>query len=436
MEITNNSVAIIGAGISGIATAKIFKQNNIPFDWFEKGSYAGGLWNCKNDNGFTRAYDSLCLNLSKNSFGFSDYPMPKDYSYFPNHVQVMKYIQSYLDKFSLSNLIKFNHHVTNIDWDPEKEEWVLTINDKIYRYKHIVVSIGNFNMPQYPSWAKDCKVPYMHSQQYKNPEIFKDKRILLVGIGSSSHDISLDAVPVAKEVAILVRRGASLYPKILWNLIPIDSMQILNRILYKVGLKPLPHRVVAPTVRKIVVAYYGDQEKIYKIPYVKIPTLVTDQFMEYLKTNKIKILPDIEKISDQEFTFKNGVTYKPDMVVFCTGYTHKEPFLEKSKYITNDDLQFRNMFLDLTPLNHKNIYFIGYANAVGSQSLLSEKQAIYVANLIKGKFKEPDLEKKKQIVKEQWEELEHDYVMNKITEHAVFIYNYMYLLDQIQKENY
>jgi cation diffusion facilitator CzcD-associated flavoprotein CzcO len=44
-------VCIIGAGSSGLVTAKILKQKGLAFDCFEKGSDIGGMWRYENDNG-------------------------------------------------------------------------------------------------------------------------------------------------------------------------------------------------------------------------------------------------------------------------------------------------------------------------------------------------------------------------------------------------
>ncbi|HPQ85931.1 MAG TPA: NAD(P)-binding protein, partial [Actinomycetota bacterium] len=45
------TACVIGAGAAGLAAGKALKDRNIDFDWFEKGSYVGGLWQIDNDNG-------------------------------------------------------------------------------------------------------------------------------------------------------------------------------------------------------------------------------------------------------------------------------------------------------------------------------------------------------------------------------------------------
>ena len=40
-----DKVCIIGAGFSGLATAKTFRERGIPFDCLEREKDIGGLWN-------------------------------------------------------------------------------------------------------------------------------------------------------------------------------------------------------------------------------------------------------------------------------------------------------------------------------------------------------------------------------------------------------
>jgi cation diffusion facilitator CzcD-associated flavoprotein CzcO len=42
---------IIGAGISGLSTAKALKDKGVPFDCFEMSDQVGGNWVFKNRNG-------------------------------------------------------------------------------------------------------------------------------------------------------------------------------------------------------------------------------------------------------------------------------------------------------------------------------------------------------------------------------------------------
>lgn len=48
------------------------------------------------------------------------------------------------------------------------------------------------------------KGQYFHSRQYKHPDVFKDKRVLVVGMGNSGTDIAVEASHLAKKVSLLM----------------------------------------------------------------------------------------------------------------------------------------------------------------------------------------------------------------------------------------
>src|SRR5690554_8135614 len=63
----------------------------------------------------------------------------------------------------------------------------------------------------------------MHAAQYKNAEVFRDKRVLVVGCGNSGADITVDAVHQAASVDLSVRRGYYFLPKFLFGK-PVDTL--------------------------------------------------------------------------------------------------------------------------------------------------------------------------------------------------------------------
>lgn len=69
--------AIIGAGSSGIATAKVLKERGLAFDCYEKSDRVGGNWVFRNTNGMSACYRGLFINTSKTRMAYSDFPMPE-----------------------------------------------------------------------------------------------------------------------------------------------------------------------------------------------------------------------------------------------------------------------------------------------------------------------------------------------------------------------
>ncbi|TQR82203.1 NAD(P)/FAD-dependent oxidoreductase, partial [Mycobacterium hodleri] len=57
--------AIIGAGISGLTSAKNLADAGIEYDCFESSDRVGGNWAFRNPNGHSSAYRSLHIDTSR-----------------------------------------------------------------------------------------------------------------------------------------------------------------------------------------------------------------------------------------------------------------------------------------------------------------------------------------------------------------------------------
>ena len=79
---------IIGAGASGLAIAKNFKQRGIPFDCLEREGDLGGLWNIGTDSGIV--YETTHLVSASYSTSYDDLPMGDDmFPPYPNHAEIL-----------------------------------------------------------------------------------------------------------------------------------------------------------------------------------------------------------------------------------------------------------------------------------------------------------------------------------------------------------
>lgn len=146
MEISDytNKYCIIGAGSSGLAAAKNLKQYGIPFDVIEREDEVGGIWNY--DKPHSSIYKSTHLISSKPLTEFTDFPIPKDYPDYPNHVQVLEYFRSYARAFGLYENIQFNTTVEKIE--QAGEYWDVSLNSAVIRrYRGVIIANGHLWNP-------------------------------------------------------------------------------------------------------------------------------------------------------------------------------------------------------------------------------------------------------------------------------------------------
>ncbi len=376
-------VCIIGAGSSGIAACKVFQENNIDFDCYEKGSDVGGLWWYENDNGQNSIYKSLCINTSKEMMAYSDYPMPKDYPDYPDHTQIFDYFTSYVHHFGFRPKIQFKTSVTHVEKKGDKY-LVTTGNNAAREYDALVVCNGHHWNPRYAGFSGSFDGETLHAHDYKTPNQFKDKRVLIIGIGNSGVDIASELTTFAKKVVLSTRSGAYIIPKYLFG-IPTDH----------ISKPPLAYAPLALQRLALTAALrlnIGRQDS-YGVPVPKRPILaehptISNVFLNNVRDGKIQIKPNITTLKQNEIVFEDGTKESFDAIIHCTGYKMTFPFFDES-IISIKDNQVELYHKVVDPTN-KNLFFIGLIQPLGAIMPLSEAQAKWVASILTGKSKLPD----------------------------------------------
>jgi len=136
-------VAVIGAGMAGLLTARELKREGHRVIVFEKSNRLGGTWVYDPrvetdplglDQGreivHSSMYRSLRVNLPRRLMGFLDYPFsPKeggDPREFPGHEEVLRYLEDFARDFGLIELIRLGHEVVRVERVNEgSHEWVI-----------------------------------------------------------------------------------------------------------------------------------------------------------------------------------------------------------------------------------------------------------------------------------------------------------------------
>ena len=199
-------VCIIGAGGSGIVACQVLNARGIPFDCFEKGSQVGGNWRYENDNGMSSAYRSLHINTSRRVMAFKTLPMPDHFPDYPNHFQMAAYFDEYADHFGLREKIRFRTEVVSVE--PADGEWEVTVEDadgerETERYRAVLVANGHHWDPRWPEpafpGAEEFEGEQMHAHHYREPDVLRGKRVLVLGIGNSAVDIAVESSRIADE---------------------------------------------------------------------------------------------------------------------------------------------------------------------------------------------------------------------------------------------
>jgi dimethylaniline monooxygenase (N-oxide forming) len=209
-------VAIVGAGAAGLASARHVSAQGIHCEVFEMASELGGTWVYTDDIGtdqygfpvYTAMYKGLRANLPKEVMGFPDFPISERDGSYLSQAEILDFLNTYANHFKLKELIRFNQMVTEIR--PFEDKWRIKSLHRISKqesvdiYDVVMICNGHYNTPIIPDLPGQelFQGKILHSHHYRSVDLFKGKRVLVIGAGPSGLDIAFQISPVAGNIVI------------------------------------------------------------------------------------------------------------------------------------------------------------------------------------------------------------------------------------------
>ena len=408
------TVAIIGAGIAGLCTAKTLLALGYRVTVFEKEPDLGGVWSS------ARRYPGLTTQNPRETYCFSDWPMPADYPEWPSGAQMQAYLQSYADRFDVTPCIRFSTPIDRAEPLPDDAGWRLawTTSGESHEagFDWLIACNGIFSIPAVPSWpgtdafaAAGGQV--LHTSQFTDPEAARGRHVLVVGYGKSSCDVANAVAPISASTSMIVRHLIWKIPKRIGGVLNFKHL-FLNRMgeglfpwlelkgfeafLHGPG-KPLRNGMLG-TVQAIIGRQLG-LKTLGLDPGTPLETiarstvsLVTDGFYDKIGSGRIDFRRDSEivELMPGKAHLSDGSTLPADIVICGTGWHQRVDFLPDAmrRKVTDAQGNFR-LYRAMVPLGVPRLLFNGYTSSFFCQ-LNAEMGAIWLAALMAGKLDLPD----------------------------------------------
>lgn len=317
-------VGIVGAGPAGLAAAEALDRAGIEFEVLERHAAVGGIWDI--DNPGSPMYESAHFISSKTLSGFDGFPFPDHYPDYPTRPQVLDYVRAFARDRELEDRITLSAGVESAERGADG--WQVRLADGGSRtFSHLVAATGHQWEPRMPSYPGDFTGEEVHSSEYRSPELFRDRRVLIVGAGNSGCDIACDAAASGSAAALSVRRGYWFFPKHLFGK-PSD--------VFAHGGPTLPLRLEQLLLTGAIKLLVGDLTN-YGLPapdhrVLESHPIMNTQVLHYIGQGDLVARADVAELRGDRVLFRDGVEESFDLIVWATGYEVSLPFLDSGLF--------------------------------------------------------------------------------------------------------
>lgn len=204
-------IAIIGAGVAGIASAKVLKRLGHEVIVFERNTRPGGVW--------AEAYPGVHLQVMSNLYGFTDFPWPFEHADYPSAAEVLRYVDATIAHFGLD--VRVSHRVLHLT--RKEEGWSVEVaspsGTETTEFDAVVVCSGNFgekavlDLPGREIFGGEILTQHDVSDFNR----LMGKTVAIVGFGKSALDMVSFALPHARQVHHIFREARWLVPEKLFG---------------------------------------------------------------------------------------------------------------------------------------------------------------------------------------------------------------------------
>jgi hypothetical protein len=222
---------VVGAGPAGLAGMSALRRAGVPYVGIEAHSAVGGIWDVSNP--LSAVYEGMRTVTSRYTT-YLGAPAPDDWPHYLPHAQAHQYLCDFAASEGLLPTIEFNTRYVSAEKTP-RGTWRVALrrtdrDETTQReFRGIVFATGAHHRevtaipPMLKQQAEAAGVELLHSADYKRPEPFAGKRVLVVGVGNSGSDIADKISQVTARTLLAIRTTPWINPQTLFG-VPCDKL--------------------------------------------------------------------------------------------------------------------------------------------------------------------------------------------------------------------
>lgn len=417
MDLTQiKTVGIIGAGVSGLVTARVLLAQGIRCTLFERDAILGGVW--------AHGYSNFGAQVQRELYEFPDWPLPPEVPDFTPGPVIQRYLEDYAKHFGVWPRIRFNASVTMLQKRRSGTTgWVIAYEQDGSHLEEefdlVVVCVGLYSttphMPRFPGQDR-FQGEIMHISSLKSREQLKGKKVTVVGYGKSATDAAVESAAGALQTTIIFREPHWPVPPKLAGVLPF-KWAMLSRLTSTLiplyyrpsGVEHAVHTLGKPLVwlwwrlvelLLVVQCRLGSRfgTRVSLVPRVPVEVdtfseatmLPRPEFYRFVRNGLITPQrTEIAEYTPRGMRLKNGANLEADSVVLATGWqTDYAFFSETMRSSLNFEDDGLYLYRQMVHPDVPNLVFVGSASTILS-ILTYSLQARWLGELIKGTHRLP-----------------------------------------------
>jgi len=305
-------IAIVGAGSAGLATAALLKRHGLSPVVLEAGAEPGAAWRDR--------YDRLRLHTPRLLSGLPGLRIPRRYGRWVARDDLIEYLNAYADAHAIE--VRTRTRVERIDRDGNG--WQLVTTGGQIGAEAVVVATGYNGAPFIPDWPgrQGFTGELVHSSQYRNPEPYAGRDVLVVGAGNSGAEIAHD---VADGGARSSRLSVRTPPQIVRRATAGIPAQLVGMAIKRVP----PHWVdpISKTQRKLSIPDLTAQglprpEQGIRTSFITTGTtpILDVGIVDAVRRGRVQVVAAVEGFDGDDVLLADGSRVAPDVVIAATGF--------------------------------------------------------------------------------------------------------------------
>jgi cation diffusion facilitator CzcD-associated flavoprotein CzcO len=340
---------IIGAGPAGLAMAGRLAAAGLPFRILERDHRIAPSWQ---DH-----YERLHLHTVKGCSNLPHRPFPDEAPRYIPRAELVAYYEAYARDFGIRPL--FGQEVTRVAPSAEGHWRVDTRSDR-FRAARVVVCTGFNRLPVEPAWPGQARFggEIRHSRHYRNGKAYRDRRVLVVGMGNTGAEIALDLAEHGARPTLAVRGPVNIVPRDFLGRSTQESSMTFSRLPHALGdaLGRVMQRLTIGDLsrcglRPAGIAPARQLREEGRTPVMDVGTVAA------IKAGRIAVRPGPEAFSPGHVRFTDGREEPFDAVVLATGFRSAvEEFVTDAEPLFNRHGVPRAPWFEQRP----GLYFLGF----------------------------------------------------------------------------